>query len=90
MDTGPQKESNTPQEAGRQRRERKKERGRAKGKTHFKARPERQVGNYSNTGRNKTDNMSSKLSKSGCFTYKFTLEKKSSAEQYYSNKEGEI
>lgn len=56
--------------------EREKEKGRAKGKRHFKARPERQVGNDSNTGMNKTDNMSSKLLKSGCFTYKFMLEKK--------------
>lgn len=56
MDTGPQKESDTPQEArrGRQRKEKKE---RAKGERHFKTRPERQVGNDSNTDRKKTANI---------------------------------
>lgn len=65
MDTGPQKESDTPQEAGRQRRKRQREKERERGgkrakgkKRHFKARPKRQVGNDSNTGRKKkTANM---------------------------------
>lgn len=41
----------TPQEAGRQRRENRREKKRAKGKRHFKARPERRIGNDSNADR---------------------------------------
>lgn len=52
MDIGPQKESDTTRS-----KETKKRRGgrkSAKGKKrHFKARPERQVGNYINIGRKK-------------------------------------
>ena len=39
-------------------RKRDEEREQKKKKRHFKARPERQVGNHRNTGRKKTDNMS--------------------------------
>lgn len=51
MDTGPQKESDATGSRKTKKRERIERRKRAKVKRHFKARPERQVGNDSNTDR---------------------------------------
>lgn len=57
MDTGPQKESDPPQEARTARRERERERKKkSRGTKAFKAKPERQVGKDSNTDRGRTAN----------------------------------
>lgn len=58
MDTGPQKESDATGISKTKKKEREGGRKTAKGKRHFKARPKRQVGNDSKTGRKKTANTS--------------------------------
>lgn len=75
MDTGPQKESDATgsSKTKKKERERGRKRERAKGKRHFKARPERQVGNDSKTGRKKTANTSNNFVVVECFKLKLRV-----------------